>query len=614
MSGSFPFPFAMLRVKGQDDSKNSKLFAGLKPCAPSEEPSTACRGRRRWTSAGLGLSSEEPGQTSSGDTYGRLNRLGSLFGEEGLPGSGENVGEDAGWGVIAILKRGPILASGSVADLILSRDWASTPLGSLEGWSSELLALVNAVLASPVPMFLYWGAERVVLYNDAAVPLVSTKHPNALSKPAREVWKEAWHIIGPEVEQAMADGTITNHEGVLVPLERDGVMQDLYWNYSYSAAYENGRIGGVLVICREVTATVLANRERNAIAERLKQVLDATTDSILSIDREWRISFMNPPARKAAGPLADAVGANFWVAFPAAVYEGSPFLKHYYRAMDEGIAGEFEAFYPEPLDIWVRVQVRPTADGIVLFFRDVTEQKKATAALLQTEKLAAVGRLAASIAHEINNPLESVTNLLYLARSSGDLKQAQEYLETAERELRRVSVITNQTLRFYKQSTKPKAVGCQDLFESVLSIYQGRLVNARVFVEKRKRAKAPVLCFEDEIRQVLNNLIGNAIDALHAKGGRLLLRSREATDWRTGRRGLVLTVADTGAGMSPQVLTKMYDAFFTTKGIGGTGLGLWVSQEIVARHQGSLRARSSEREGRSGTVFQLFLPFDAVAR
>ena len=526
-----------------------------------------------------------------------------------MRGSEENAGEGH-----VVLKRDPIFANGIVSHLIRSRDWASTPLGPLEGWSSELLALVNAALASPVPMFLYWGAERAVLYNDAAIPIASAKHPHEIGKPVREFWKEAWHIIGPEVEQVMADGTITNHEGVLVPLERDGVIQDLYWNYSYSAAYENGGIGGVLVICRDVTQTVLASRERDAIAERLKQMFDATTDSVLSIDRDWRISFMNPPARKAAGPLADAVGANFWAAFPAAVYEGSPFLEHYYRAMDERSAGEFEAFYPEPLDIWVRVQVRPTEDGIVLFFRDVTEQKKATAALLQTEKLAAVGRLAASIAHEINNPLESVTNLLYLARSSQDLTQAQNYLDTAERELRRVSAISNQTLRFYKQSTNPRAVHCEELYESVLSIYQGRLVNSRVRVEKRKRAKAAILCFEDEIRQVLNNLIGNAIDALHSMGGRLLLRSREATDWRTGRRGVVFTVADTGEGISPQILTKMYDAFFTTKGIGGTGLGLWVSQEIVHRHQGVLLARSTQSEGRSGTVFQLFLPFEAASR
>lgn len=226
-----------------------------------------------------------------------------------------------------------------------------------------------------------------------------------------------------------------------------------------------------------------------------------------------------------------------------------------------------------------------------------------------------MGRLASSIAHEINNPLEAVTNLLYLASSSKGLSsEVQNYLDSAERELRRVSHIANQTLRFHKQSTKPKAVMCEDLLCSVLSIYQGRLLSSRVEVQKRQRSLQPVLCFDGEIRQVLNNLIGKAIDAMQPEGGRLFIRSREATDWNTGRRGLVLAVADTGSGISPLALEKIFEPFFTTKGISGTGLGLWVSQEIVARHQGALRVRSSQKKGRCGTLFTLFLPSDAVIR
>ena len=507
-----------------------------------------------------------------------------------------------------------IQVHGTLADLVRAKDWSSTTLGPMEGWPPALLSTLNTALSSTVPVFLYWGRDLTVFYSDAGIPLVSTKHPQALGRSAREVWREAWHIIGPEIEQVLAQGASTHHEGALVPLERDGVLQDLFWNYAYSPIYDGAEVGGVLVICQDITATVLAEKERRALALQLHQVLEATTDSVLSIDRTWCITYMNAPARKAAGPMGEAVGQNFWETFPAAVYPGSPFVEHYYPAMDQQTPGEFEAFYPEPLEIWVRVQVRPTDDGIVLFFRDITEQKKANAALLQTEKLAAVGRLAASIAHEINNPLESVTNLLYLARRSEHFDEVQDYLDTAERELRRVSVISNQTLRFYKQSTSPREARCQDLFESVLSIYQGRLVNSRITVLKRKRAERPVLCFDDEIRQVLNNLVGNAIDAMHPAGGRLLLRSREGTDWRTARKGLLLTVADTGEGISPQTMKKMYEAFFTTKGIGGTGLGLWVSHEIVARHNGSLRVRSSQTSGSSSTVFQLFLPFDAAVR
>jgi PAS domain S-box-containing protein len=505
-------------------------------------------------------------------------------------------------------------ATGEMASLVRAHNWNATPLGPLERWSETLLALVNVVLASPIPTVFNWGPELILIYNDAYRLFLGDKHPRSLGQPAHLVWVEAWHHLTPRYEFVLRTGEPISEENSLISIYRNGHLEDCYWSYSFSPIYEDGRIAGIFNAAQDSTESVLAARERDKLAEQLNQVLEVTTDSILSIDREWRITYLNPPAKEISSPSGDVLGKNFWESFPSAVYEGSPYVQHYHRAMNEHVTGEFDAFYPEPLNIWVRVQVRPASDGIILFFRDITEQKRATAALMQTEKLAAVGRLAASIAHEINNPLESVTNLLYLARSSEDATEIQNYLDIAERELRRVSVISNQTLRFYKQSTSPRPVTCEDLFESVLSIYQGRIVNSRVTVEKRKRTKKPVLCFEGEIRQVLNNLVGNAIDAMHPAGGRLLVRSREATNWKTGQRGLSLTVADTGPGMSPSVMKKMFDAFFTTKGIGGTGLGLWVSKDIVDRHEGLFLVRSSQKKNSSGTVFTLFLPFAATIR
>jgi PAS domain S-box-containing protein len=249
--------------------------------------------------------------------------------------------------------------------------------------------------------------------------------------------------------------------------------------------------------------------------------------------------------------------------------------------------------------------------GVVL---DVTERKLAEQALLRTEKLAAVGRLASSIAHEINNPLESITNLVYLARAAEDLGQSREYLARADAELRRASAITTQTLRFHKQSTRPMEVSCDDLMVSALSILRSRILNANVTVEKRKSAVRPVLCFDGEIRQVISNLLINAVDAMHPKGGRLLLRSREGQDHATGRPGIILTIADTGPGIAPETLTRIFEAFYTTKGDAGTGLGLWISKEILERHQGYLHVRSSQRPDHTGTVFTVFLPFEAATR
>lgn len=255
-----------------------------------------------------------------------------------------------------------------------------------------------------------------------------------------------------------------------------------------------------------------------------------------------------------------------------------------------------------------------TVVAIAAASAEITRQKQAEVALIQSEKLAAVGRLAASIAHEINNPLESVTNLLYLARGSNPTPEVQEYLDMAERELQRVSAITNQTLRFYKQTTHPSEISCDQLIGGVLNIFQGRLINSNITVGKRKRAHRPVECYEGEIRQVISNLISNAIDAMHPDGGRLYLRSRETRDHHTGAKGLAITVADTGPGIPPETLARIFEPFFTTKGFSGTGLGLWISQEIVERHKGSLTVRTSRRPGASGTAFILYLPFDAVSR
>ena len=258
------------------------------------------------------------------------------------------------------------------------------------------------------------------------------------------------------------------------------------------------------------------------------------------------------------------------------------------------------------------------ADGSVVAITaaslERTQQILAERALIESEKLAVVGRLASSIAHEINNPLEAVTNLLYLAECNSAPGEVRDYLQMAGVELRRVAAITSQTLRFHKQASSPQEVTTQELLLSVLSVYQGRLANSRVEVVERYRAHRAVRCFEGEIRQVVSNMVGNGLDAMSANGGRLFLRTRLATSWATAQRGVMITVADEGSGISQASMAKLFTPFFTTKGIMGTGLGLWVSKEIVDRHRGGLRVRSRQGTGMRGTVFVLFLPFDAVLR
>ena len=246
-----------------------------------------------------------------------------------------------------------------------------------------------------------------------------------------------------------------------------------------------------------------------------------------------------------------------------------------------------------------------------LIVMDASDRKRSEEALRKTEKLAATGRLAASIAHEINNPLEAITNLLYLLSNHADLVEpARSYVEMAEHEVRRISEITQQTLRFYRQSTLPARTKLSELLDSVLSLHQGRLRNLGIKVEKKYDSTTDLYCFAGELRQVFANLIGNAIDAMPA-GGRLVIRARRSRDWSCPEKlGVRFQVADTGYGMTREVQKHIFEPFFTTKEVTGTGLGLWVSSEIVVKHKGLMRVRSHPQSsgGRSGTIFELFFP------
>jgi len=255
--------------------------------------------------------------------------------------------------------------------------------------------------------------------------------------------------------------------------------------------------------------------------------------------------------------------------------------------------------------------VRPALDqlrwvGVIVI--DVSERKRSEDALRRTEKLAATGRLAASIAHEINNPLEAITNLLYLLRRFCRLDDsALNYVTIAEREVRRMSEITQQTLRFYRQSTLPARSTVEELVDSVLDMYHVRLNTLGIAVERHLEPNLSLFCFAGELRQVFANLVSNAMDAT-AGGGRLIVRARSSHDWvHREHKGVRITIADTGSGMSAEVRDRLFEAFFTTKGATGTGLGLWVSHEIILKHHGILHVRS--REG-AGTVFQIFFPDD----
>lgn len=237
------------------------------------------------------------------------------------------------------------------------------------------------------------------------------------------------------------------------------------------------------------------------------------------------------------------------------------------------------------------------------------QMERAQEALRRSEKLAVTGRLAASIAHEINNPLESVTNLLYILRSASSADQREMYLEQAEQELARVTEITKHTLRYYREPNKPVQVDINGVLDSILTLYKSRLQAANIHVCKQVRAlNTCVYANPGEIRQIIANLIGNALDAMRT-GGTLRLRiSQQRSAVEPGKRQLNLSVADTGSGIDPKLLPTIFEPFVTTKGETGTGLGLWVIQELANKNHWSIRVRSSISPTHHGTVFSILMP------
>jgi signal transduction histidine kinase len=238
----------------------------------------------------------------------------------------------------------------------------------------------------------------------------------------------------------------------------------------------------------------------------------------------------------------------------------------------------------------------------------LAERHAAEEALRKAEKLAVTGRLAATLSHEINNPLASVTNLLYLISVSSSLGDTKKYAELAARELARVSEIVTENLRFHKESTTPVAVHIAPIVNTALNLYQARLAAAEISIERDLRECSPVLGRPGELRQLILNLIANAVDAI-GRAGILSIRVAATHEHINGSRpGVRITIGDTGSGIRPEIRNTLFEPFVSTKGNTGTGLGLWVSTEIVRRHGGTIRVKSRAHPPFSGTVFSVFLP------
>lgn len=255
-----------------------------------------------------------------------------------------------------------------------------------------------------------------------------------------------------------------------------------------------------------------------------------------------------------------------------------------------------------------RKNVNEEGNAILEVCRDITTELQAEEALCETEKLAAMGRVAGIIAHEINNPLAAITNTLYIVRHDPSLDDtARHFADVAEQELQRVSHITRQTLSFYRESKQPIPVNLAELLDDVLEL-QERILHTNGIVLQKRYTSAPIVHgFPGELRQVFLNLIGNSIQAM-PKGGKLRVSMREAAVPGTMRRGTLISIFDSGVGIQPEDAKRLFQPFFSTKSTKGTGLGLWISKGIVQKYDGSLTCRSYRTDLFCATCFRVFFP------
>jgi PAS domain S-box-containing protein len=357
----------------------------------------------------------------------------------------------------------------------------------------------------------------------------------------------------------------------------------------------------------------------------LNTTLRSIGDAVIACDPDGKVVFMNRIAEQLTGwKEAEANGTPLSEIFvvinerTGAAVE-SPVDEVRRTGKIIGLANHSVLISKDGKEFQIDDSAAPILDantrmiGVVLVFRDISERYASQLALMRAEKLASAGRLAAAIAHEVNNPLEGLVNLIYLARGDEDIQKIRRHLTEADRELQRIAHITRQSLGFYRETSTAGSFRPDVVAREVFDFYSSRAATLRVSLRVNIKTEQTAFGNPGELRQVLSNLLANSLDACK-EGDAICVRVRAAASPRDpALRGVRIAVADSGCGISPEYMERIFEPFFTTKKDTGTGLGLWVSRELIEKHGGSLNVRSSVAGRRSGTVFSLFLPSSATS-
>ena len=367
---------------------------------------------------------------------------------------------------------------------------------------------------------------------------------------------------------------------------------------------------GKVIAASKIVRDISEQKRNEELKARLAAIVETSDDAIISKDLNGIIRSWNRSASRMFGYTADEiVGQSILRLIPeelrheedailARIRAGQR-LDHYETVRVRKNGQRFE----------VSITISPLVDregriiGASKIAREITERKRMEKILIQSEKLAVTGRMAATIAHEINNPLESVMNLIYLARTSRFLSHARSYLKTAESELERVSHIARQSLGYYREDGAPVEIALPELIEGVLAVYQGKLTAAGITVECHLEKHPPIVANKGELIQVFSNIVANAIDAM-PKAGILHIGVRHTLE----PEGVEIVIRDQGTGIEKENLERVFEPFFTTKGNFGTGIGLWVVKQLIEKQGGRITLTSSTESETSGTAITILLP------
>ncbi len=369
-----------------------------------------------------------------------------------------------------------------------------------------------------------------------------------------------------------------------------------------------------LVHTRFFTTDITEKKQSELALYRMAAIVESSDDAIISKDLNGVVTDWNKSAERIFGyEAAEIVGRPITVLIPP------EFLNDENVILAKIRAGErIDHFQTVRLNkngdrIDVSLTISPLRDqrgsivGAAKIVRDITAQKKLETKLHITERLASVGRLAASIAHEINNPLEAVINFIYIAKQHPEAsEEIKRYLNSADQELRRVAHITQQTLGFYRDNSEPMSLVIADVLQDVLTVYEHKCQYKTLNVEQRIEPSLTLNTVQGELKQILSNLIANAIDA-SKENGKIIICARTSHHIPSGGSGVRITIADNGVGISDENKQKLFAPFFTTKTAVGTGLGLWITKDLLEKRGGRIRFRSTDSDP-SGTVMTIYLP------